>query len=167
MPPIVADTTPLNYLVLIEAIEVLPQLYGRILIPPVVHLELSDPLAPTQVRDWIMQPHPWLEVVPLRKAADSSLMHLDPGERDAIALASERQASLLLMDERDGADAARARSLKVIGTLGVLDIAAAHEWIDLPAMFERLRQTTFRSPHRLLATMLEQDAQRKKQFKKD
>jgi len=162
MPPIVADTTPLNYLVLIEAIGVLPQLYGRILIPPAVHVELSDPLAPAQVRDWIKQAQPWLEVVPLRNPAASSLMHLDPGERDAIALAAELQASLLLMDERDGADAARARNLKVIGPLGVLDIAAAHGWIDLPAMFDRLRQTTFRSPRRLMTTMLEQDAQRKK-----
>ena len=71
------------------------------------------------------------------------------------------------MDERDGAEAARARNLKVIGTLGVLDIAAAHGWIDLPAMFDRLRQTTFRAPHRLTTTMLEQHAQRKKQDKKD
>jgi predicted nucleic acid-binding protein len=167
MPPIVADTAPLNYLVLIEAIDVLPQLYGLILIPPAVHAELSDPLAPAQVRAWTMQPHPWLEVVPLRKPVESSLIHLDAGERDAIALAAELQASLLLMDERDGADAARAHNLRVIGTLGVLDIAAAHEWIDLSAMFNRLRKTTFRSPHRLMATMLEQDAQRKKQNKKD
>ena len=92
MPPIVADTTPLNYLVLIEAIDVLSQLYGRILIPHAVHAELSDPQAPAQVRDWIVQPHPWLEVVPLRNPADSSLMNLDPGERDAIALATEQQA---------------------------------------------------------------------------
>jgi predicted nucleic acid-binding protein len=166
MPPIVADTTPLNYLVLIEAIDVLPQLYGHILIPPTVLAELSVPQAPAQVSDWLAQAHPWLEVVPLRQLADSSLMHLDVGERDAIALAAELQASLLLMDERDGAEAARARNLKVIGTLGVLDIAAAHGWIDLPAMFDRLRQTTFRSPHRLMTTMLEQDAQRKKQPKK-
>ncbi len=166
MSPIVADTTPINYLVLIEAINVLPQLYGRILIPPAVLAELSDPQAPAQVRDWIMQPHTWLEVVPLRKPADSSLPHLDPGERDAIALATEQQASLLLMDERDGADAARARNLRVIGTLGVLDVAAAHGWLDLPAIFDRLRETTFRSPHRLMAAMLEQDAQRKNEPKK-
>jgi predicted nucleic acid-binding protein len=167
MPPIVADTTPLNYLVLIEAIEVLPQLYARILIPPAVRAELSDPQAPTAVRQWVTQGHPWLEIVPMRKPADSSLLHLDFGERDAIVLAAELQASLLLMDERDGADAARSRNLKVIGTLGVLDAAAAHGWIDLPAMFNRLRQTTFRSPHRLMATMLKQDAQRKKQDKED
>ncbi len=161
MPPIVADTTPLNYLVLIEAIDVLPQLYGRILIPPTVHAELSHDQAPAQVREWVKHAPAWLEVMPLRNQADPSLIHLDDGERDAIALATELQASLLLMDERDGAEAARARRLKVIGTLGVLDAAAIHGWLDLPAMFARLRQTTFRAPHRLMAVVLEQDARRK------
>jgi predicted nucleic acid-binding protein len=162
MPAIVADTTPLNYLVLIEAVEVLPRLYGQVLIPPSVLAELSDPYAPGQVRAWAAQSRDWLHVVPLKVAADSSLMHLDDGERDAIALAEQQQAALLLMDERDGAAAARARNLQVIGTLGVLDIAAARRWIDLPAMFNRLRQTTFRSPQRLMSTMLEQDALRRK-----
>ena len=162
MPLIVADTTPLNYLVLIEAVDLLPRLYGRVLIPPSVLAELADPHAPVQVRTWATQSRDWLRVVPLPAPAGSSLMHLDDGERDAIALAEEQQAGLLLMDERDGAAAARARNLKVIGTLGVLDVAAARGWIDLPAMFSRLRQTTFRSPHRLMTTMLEQDAQRKK-----
>jgi|SRR5579864_814391 len=165
MPPIVADTTPLNYLVLIEAAEVLPRLYGRVLIPPSVLAELSNPYAPVQVRTWAAQSRDWLRVLPLRAPADSSLMHLDDGERDAIALAEEQQVALLLMDERDGAAAARARNLKVIGTLGVLDIAAAHGWIDLQDMFGRLRQTTFRSPQKLMATMLEQDALRKTRAK--
>lgn len=129
--------------------------------------ELSDPLAPAKVRSWAAQTHPWLEVVPLRNPVDPSLLHLDPGERDAIAIAAEQNASLLLMDERDGADAARVHNLKVIGTLGVLDIAAAHGWIDLPGVFGRLRQTTFRSPHHLMATMLEQDALRKRLPKRD
>jgi len=52
--------------------------------------------------------------------------------------------------------------LKVVGTLGVLDVAAARGWLDLEETFSRLRQTTFRSPHKVMATMLEQDAQRKK-----
>jgi len=123
MPLIVADTTPLNYLVLIEAVDLLPRLYGRVLIPPSVLAELADPHAPVQVRTWATQSRDWLRVVPLRAPAGSSLMHLDDGERDAIALAEEQQAGLLLMDERDGAAAARARNLKVIGALGVLDVA--------------------------------------------
>ncbi|HKV64490.1 MAG TPA: hypothetical protein VJO16_21470 [Candidatus Acidoferrum sp.] len=167
MPPIVADTTPLNYLVLIEAVDVLHRLFRRVLIPPSVLAELSNLHAPDQVRTWAEQPRNWLRVVPLQAPADSSLMHLDVGERDAIALAAEQQASLLLMDERDGAAAARARNLRVIGTLAVLDIAAARGWLDLPVMFNRLRQTIFRSPQKLMATMLEQDAHRKKKPKEE
>lgn len=90
------------------------------------------------------------------------MLQLDAGEREAIALASEQQSSLLLLDERDGTITARSRRLTVIGTLGVLDQAAIRGWIDLPAVFDRLRQTTFRSPHRLMAAMLEQHVQRKK-----
>jgi hypothetical protein len=56
---------------------------------------------------------------------------------------------------------ARRLGLPVIGTLSVLDFAAAQGLVDLPIMFERLRQTTFRSPVRLMASMLEQDARRR------
>ncbi len=69
------------------------------------------------------------------------------------------------MDERDGVAIARHRGLKVIGALAALDLAAAHELVDLQTMFERLRATTFRSPLRLMVTMLEQDAERRKRRK--
>jgi predicted nucleic acid-binding protein len=67
----------------------------------------------------------------------------------------------LLMDERDEVTIARHRGLKVVGTLAALDLAAAHGLVDLPTMFDRLRATT-RSPVRLMVSMLEQDAERKK-----
>jgi len=66
------------------------------------------------------------------------------------------------MDERDGVTIARDRGLKVVGTLAALDLAASHGLVDLQTMFDRLRATTFRSPVRLMASMLEQDADRKK-----
>ncbi len=101
-------------------------------------------------------------VVSLKQPVDSSLEHLDAGEREAISLASELQAILLLMDERDGVTIARDRGLKVVGTLAALDLAAAYGLVDLQTMFDRLRATTFRSPVRLMVSMLEQDAERKK-----
>ena len=70
--------------------------------------------------------------------------------------------SLLLMDERDGSAAARARGLTVIGTLSALDAAAARGWLDLPVMFKRLSETSFRSPRRLMASMLAEHARRSK-----
>jgi predicted nucleic acid-binding protein len=117
MQAIVADTTPLNYLVLIQAADILPNLYRRVLIPPAVKVELAHANTPAIVRAWISQPPPWLDVVSLKLPVDSALAHLDAGEREAISLASELQASLLLMDERDGVTIARHRGLKVVGTL--------------------------------------------------
>ena len=108
------------------------------------------------------RPPQWLEVVSLKQPVDSALAHLDAGEREAISLASELQAILLLMDERDGVAIARHRGLKVVGTLAALDLAAAPGMVDLQTMLERLRATTFRSPLRLMVSMLEQDAERKK-----
>ena len=63
MPAIVSDTTPLNYLVLIDAVDLLPRLYQRVLIPPAVRDELTRPKTPETVRLWMIQPPSWLEVV--------------------------------------------------------------------------------------------------------
>ena len=81
MQSIVADTTPLNYLVLIQAAEILPNLYGTVLIPPAVKAELAHTNTPAIVRAWISQPPQWLEVVGLKQPVDSALAHLDAGER--------------------------------------------------------------------------------------
>ncbi len=58
---VVADTSPINYLVLIGHIEILPQLYVRILIPPAVWKELRDAQTPSSVRAWAAQVPAWLE----------------------------------------------------------------------------------------------------------
>src|SRR6266576_635709 len=61
MQAIVADTTPLNYLVLIQAANILPKLYRTVLIPPAVQAELAHANTPTIVRAWISRPPKWLE----------------------------------------------------------------------------------------------------------
>lgn len=81
-------------------------------------------------------------------------------------LASESPNALLLMDDRDGVFIARQQGLNVVGTLGVLDLASERGLVHLPTMFERLHRTTFRSPLRLMAKMLEQDAERGKDQEK-
>ena len=86
---VVADTSPINYLILIGEIEVLTKMYGKVVIPHGVREELLRPSAPEIVRNW-MSPMPvWLEVHAPSNAPDASLGDLDPGERDAIVLASE------------------------------------------------------------------------------
>ena len=130
---VVADASPLRYLVLIEHTHILPALYGRVLVPPVVIAELSRAQTPIIVRRWIASPPDWLQVhAPTRElaAVDESL---GSGELAAITLAEERSADALLIDERDGRREAQRRGLPVVGTLRVLADAAEHGLADLPA----------------------------------
>ena len=97
---VVADTSPINYLVLIGQIDLLTRLYTRILIPPAVLAELKHPLAPKLVRDWACDTPKWLEVLSPKDSL--TLAQLDLGETEAIALATEMHAELVLIDEQAG-----------------------------------------------------------------
>ena len=102
-------------------------------------------VAPPVVRQWIASPPSWVEIrstTGLHK--DASMGTLDAGEEDAIALALEIHADLLLIDDREGVSAARRKGLKVIGTLGILALAARQGLIDLVDAFDRVKQTNFR-----------------------
>jgi predicted nucleic acid-binding protein len=73
-----------------------------------------------------------------------ALPELDPGEREAIQLALEAHADLVLMDEKLGVRLAGRRGLRVIGTLGVLVQGATHGLVDINVAVERLQTTDFR-----------------------
>jgi predicted nucleic acid-binding protein len=160
---VIANTSPLNYLVLIGKAEVLRRLYGQVVIPEAVLRELQNPEAPAAVAEWVAQPPAWLEVRRGSVPSDPGLRLLGEGEREAITLAMQyRRDALLLMDEGHGRREARRRNLRVTGTLGVLNDAASRGWVDLPSVFECLRQTTFRASPSLLQSFLDRDAERKK-----
>ncbi len=55
---VVSDTTPLNYLILIGQIDLLPRLYGQVIVPTTVVHELKHLRAPESVRSWMASPHP-------------------------------------------------------------------------------------------------------------
>jgi predicted nucleic acid-binding protein len=83
---VVADTGPLNYLVLIEAIELLPNLFEKVFTPEAVRAELLDQDAPALVRAWAAQPPGWLDVRTVSSAIDDPAWRaLDLGETSASA----------------------------------------------------------------------------------
>ena len=152
---VVADTSPLNYLILIEHDGILPKLYAQVIVPPEVLRELSHPEAPDAVRSWLTNPPAWLEVKAPGGPPDEALGLLDPGERQAIQLAEEQRADLLLIDERRGSEEARRRGLTTTGTIGVLLTAGALGLVDFKEAFRRLiTQTTFRVTPELRAKFL-------------
>lgn len=157
---VVADTGPLNYLILIEVSDLLPKLFEHILVPATVHAELSHADAPASVRAFAAAKPTWLEVHPdpapyIEEAA------LDAGERAAIALAMSIGADLILMDDRAGVAAARRHGLSVTGTLGVLDLAAKRGLIDLATALTRLKATNFRYRPEILDALLAQHPEKK------
>ncbi|MBI4581924.1 MAG: DUF3368 domain-containing protein, partial [Planctomycetes bacterium] len=95
---IVSDTGPLRYLVEVDAIHALPQLYGEVLTTPQILRELRLEHFPDVVRLWAQRPPDWLKVeAPIDLAF---LDRLDDGEASALSLARERCADLVLIDER-------------------------------------------------------------------
>ena len=149
---VIADTGPINYLVLIGHINLLPRMFDRIAVPRAVQAELSHPLAPLEVRRWIDNWPAWLEIHDTSGLPQVS--GLDDGETAAIALAESLQADLLLLDERNGVRAARKRGLHVTGTLGVLDLAADRGLINFVHAASALERTTFRMPKVVLDLLL-------------
>ncbi len=151
---VIADTTPLNYLVLIDRTEILPQLYGRVLIPPAVWEEFQRPDTPEAVRAWIGQRPAWLEIRRAKSSPEPALGNLGAGEREAITLAEELHADRLILDDHAARRVATQRKLTVIGTLGVLAEAAECGLIDLSDAIARLQQTSFYVSPEVLAPLL-------------
>jgi predicted nucleic acid-binding protein len=151
---IVADTSPINYLILIQEVDILPKMYGRVVIPQTVREELVRASAPQLVRSLINQLPIWLEVRSPLAVPDSSLAKLDAGERDAITLAMELHPDRLIVDEREERREAERRGIPVIGTLGALREAATLKLLDIRVAVERLQTTSFYVAPEVLASLL-------------
>jgi predicted nucleic acid-binding protein len=162
---VVSDTSPINYLLLVGLIDLLPQLYGRVIIPEAVYSELSDPAAPEPIRVWIKQLPRWVEIHAVDRPDPT--LSLGRGETEAITLALLLNADALLMDERKGRRVAMARGLTVSGTLNIIDAAASRGLIELAPAIDRLRQSGFRASADLVQGMLMRDAERKAQQKSE
>jgi predicted nucleic acid-binding protein len=157
---VVADTSPLNYLIQIHCQDLLPTLYGRVLVPAAVIAELEHPASPAEVRAWLGQRPAWIVIGQPKSLTDAAnaFPGLDPGEREAIQLALEAEADLLLMDEKLGVRLARRQGLKVLGTLGVLVQAAIRGLVDINSSVDRLRATDFRCTPQLFERAKQQVA---------
>lgn len=157
---VIADTSPLSYLLLLEKIELLPRLYGRVVIPEAVHAELRSDKSPLTIKQWITNPPTWFEVRKV-KVPDNVLTDLGVGEREAILLAEETKADLLLLDDWDARQEASKRHLIIAGTLRVLEDAASLNLINLPVVVAKLRSTNFRVSEAMLEKLLARDTQRR------
>ncbi len=158
---VVADTSPIFYLLSIGQIGLLPRLFGKVFVPDAVYGELCHPTAPAALREWIAECPAWLDVIPVDPIDDGSLKSLGAGERAAITLASFLHADLILIDERKGTSVALAKGFAVSGTLGVLRLAARGGLLDLPDSLSKLKGTNFRYRQEMLDDLLHEFSGRK------
>ena len=119
---VVSDTSPLTALLTIGAAEILPQLFGEVVIPEAVKEEL--------LRNHSTLPD-WLRVAAVKNplAARRLARVVDLGEAEAIELAKELHADRLLIDERKGRRLATAEGVPIIGLLGVVLLAKKKQLI--------------------------------------
>jgi hypothetical protein len=110
---VVSDTSPITSLLQIGREHILPKLFLRVLIPEAVRAELDNfhPKLPS-----------FLEVIKVRdqRIVAQLAASLDIGEAEAIVLAEEQSANLVLIDDFLARTLALSRGLPVIGLLGVL-----------------------------------------------
>ncbi len=156
---VVSDTSPLNYLILIDCQDVLPTLFGQIIIPQAVLNELQHTKTPDKINNWIITKPAWLEVRTVLVSPNNKLENLDYGEREAIFLAEELGADAILIDEKDGRCEAAKLGFITIGTLSVLDRAAETGLISFAEAIDRLRKTPFREPKQIVEALLKKHNQ--------
>jgi hypothetical protein len=121
---VISDTTPLSELAKIGRLEILQEVYGRVVIPQEVFDEVtawSHPAVNAIVSA------KWIEIRPVGNPQEVLTLHsstqLGLGECAAISLAEELHATRLLIDDLAARHQAQSRNLPVIGTVGVILVA--------------------------------------------
>jgi len=119
MPKVVSNTTPIISLLKIDKLHVLKELYGVIYLP----LEIFNEIEAGKNKDFYvdLSKFEWIKIQKIKnKKSLSYFLDLDKGEAEAIVLATEIGADLIILDETLGRFHAKHAGLKVTGTLGIL-----------------------------------------------
>jgi len=120
---VVSDTSPIGNLACIGRLELLRFQFGSLSIPPAVRAELEE-LPPAMGKAAVEEAlrHGWIKVHPVERRELVKILagELHLGESEALALAIQLGADLVLLDEREARRAAHRLNLRVTGVLGVL-----------------------------------------------
>ena len=142
---IVSNASPLISLSKAGALEILPNLFGRITLAAEVFHEITVVGAGRPAATGV-QAATWIEVKHASNAARlnswKTQYRLGLGELATILLAQELSADLAIVDERAARRLAQKQGVKVIGCIGILEVAARKGLVpDLRATYQRLLAT--------------------------
>ena len=142
MPIVISNASPIINLAIIGRLELLKKFWGKIFIPEAVWQEVvidggdKEEVAEIKKADWII----------VDKVKDQNLtlllmQNLDKGEAEAIALAIEMNADIILLDETDAREAADIYKIEKTGVLGILLLAKfKNEIPNLKQEIENLKE---------------------------
>ncbi|HYG64247.1 MAG TPA: DUF3368 domain-containing protein [Thermoanaerobaculia bacterium] len=145
MPEVIVNTSPLQYLFQLDLLDLLPELYGDVVVPGGVAREIAAGLD-RGVSLPSLSSLPWLEIREVMSPSVLPLVtDLGTGEREVLALALQSTGSLVVLDDflaRRFADRLR---LRMTGTLGILLKARRTGRVDrLAPLLDRLERLNFR-----------------------
>lgn len=117
---VISDTSPIRALHWLGELHLLEELFGAVAVPPAVASELKRPRLRYPAIDVTT-----LDFVQVVCPASAELVqklqeNLDPGESEALALALEDSASILLVDDLPARHKAEELGVTIVGTLGIL-----------------------------------------------
>ncbi len=138
MAAIVADTSPLIALQQIGQLSLLQKLFGEILVPPAVAREAGPSLPELPA---------WIFVHGLEHTIGSEVLRasLGSGESEALGLAMELNAGMVILDEKPARRLALGLGLPVVGTMGILLTAKQSDLIQaVRPLVDRLMGAGFR-----------------------
>ena len=151
---VISDNSALSGLAEAGLLELLPRMFGVVVIPEAVHRESMDPGAPAELRRFMSQSPDWLQVEPDPEISLPETVNLDPGEAAAITLAwGHRWDCRLLLDEKSGRRVAAALGLPMTGVVGLVGDAAKLGLLEFNDAIARLRTTGFYITDQVIETV--------------
>ena len=158
---VVSDTTPIISLLKIDRLDLLQSNFGEVLIPKAVYEELTQDDQFENEAKLIMR-CPYVKIAQITNYDSvkslQSRTGLDLGESEAIILADERNADLILMDEAAGRRIAKQLGKNLMGLIGLLIVSYERKIIDsdeIRMAAETLRQNNRRISERHFELLME------------
>lgn len=157
---VVSDTSALSALFLVGQLDLLHSLYGQVVVPPAVMREILRLESQFDHDLSGLKNASWVSVIPVSDVKKVRVYQraLDEGESEAIVLAIEISADLLLIDEMRGRKVAQVEGIPFTGVLGVLLSAKSKGLLDAirPILDNLHSETKFRISQKLYDFVLQQ-----------
>ncbi|ADT85041.1 DUF3368 domain-containing protein [Thermococcus barophilus] len=139
---VVSDSGPLIALAKIGKLNVLMELFGQITIPRAVWIEVVERGKGKPGSDEVKNAN-WIKVIEVEDKLSVEILRkeIEIGEAEAIVLAKELNANLIILDEKIPRIIAKSLGLTVVGSLAILFIAKKRGIIgeDLDLLINELR----------------------------